>query len=57
FLNGYEGFEKDIDKAAKWFRKAEKKLKAVMILDIDNKESYQKNLELIRYKRDVAEGN
>ena len=26
-------------------------------IDIDNKEVYQKNLELVRYKRDVAEGN
>ena len=37
--------------------KAEKKIKAVMIIDIDNKPTYQKTLELIRYKRDVAEGN
>jgi hypothetical protein len=28
-----------------------------MIIDIDNKRTYQKTLELIRYKRDVAEGN
>ena len=28
-----------------------------VIVDIDNKEIYQKNLELVRYKRDVAEGN
>jgi len=28
-----------------------------MVIDIDNKETYQKNLELVRYKRDVAEGN
>ena len=28
----------------------------VMVVDIDNKETYKKNLELIRYKRDVAEG-
>ena len=32
-------------------------LNSVMIVDIDNKEIYQKNLELVRYKRDVAEGN
>ena len=36
---------------------AEKKIKSVMVIDIDNKETYQKNLELVRYKRDVAEGN
>lgn len=57
FLNGDEGFEKDKGKAARWYRKAEKKLKAVMIIDFDNKDSYQKNLDLIRYKRDVAEGS
>ena len=56
YLNGSEGFDKDLDKAARWYRKAEKKIKSVMIVDIDNKETYQKNLELVRYKRDVAEG-
>jgi len=56
YLNGAEGLEKDLDKAARWYRKAEKKIKSVMIVDIDNKETYQKNLELVRYKRDVAEG-
>tara|TARA_B100001250_G_scaffold413083_1_gene446066 strand:+ start:7433 stop:8590 length:1158 start_codon:yes stop_codon:yes gene_type:complete len=55
YLNGEEGFEKDLDKASRWYRKAEKKIKSVMVIDIDNKETYQKNLELIRYKRDVAE--
>ena len=50
-------FEKDSNKAARWYRKAEKKIKSVMVIDIDNKEVYQKNLELVRYKRDVAEGN
>ena len=56
YLNGAEGFEKDLDKSARWYRKAEKKIKSVMIIDIDNKGTYQKTLELIRYKRDVAEG-
>jgi len=60
YLNGSEGcggaFEKDLDKAAKWFRKAEKKIKSVMIIDIDNKDTYRKNLELVRFKRDIAEG-
>ena len=36
--------------------KAEKKIKSVMIIDIDNKSLYKKNLDIIRYKRDVAEG-
>lgn len=57
YLNGDDGFEKDLDESARWYRKAEKKIKSVMIIDIDNKGSYQKTLELIRYKRDVAEGN
>ena len=56
YLNGAEGFEKDLEKAARWYRKSEKKIKSVMIIDIDNKETYKKTLELIRYKRDVAEG-
>ncbi len=56
FLNGSEGFEKDLDKAARWFRKAEKKIKSVMIIDIDNKDIYKKNLDIIRFKRDIAEG-
>ena len=49
--------EKDLEESARWYRKAEKKIKSVMIIDIDKKGTYQKTLELIRYKRDVAEGN
>ena len=60
YLNGGEGcggvFEKDFEKAARWFRKAEKKIKSVMVIDIDNKDVYRKNLELVRFKRDIAEG-
>ena len=55
YLNGSEGFDKNLEKASRWYRKAEKKIKSVMVIDIDNKDTYQKNLELIRYKRDVAE--
>lgn len=57
YYNGTEGFEKNLNEAARWYRKAEKKIKAVMVIDIDNKETYKKNLDLIRYKRDVAEGD
>ena len=57
YFNGLEGFEKDLDEAAKWFRKAEKKIKSVMVIDIDNKETYKKNLEVVRYKKDVAQGD
>ena len=56
-LNGAEGFEKDLDKSARWYRKAKKKIQSVMIIDSDNKGTYQKTLDLIRYKQDVAEGN
>ena len=60
YLNGGEGcggvFEKDSEKAARWYRKAEKKIKSVMVIDIDNKDVYRKNLELVRFKRDIAEG-
>ena len=55
YLNGSDGFDKDLNQAARWYRKAEKKIKSVLVIDIDNKDIYQKNLELIRYKRDVAE--
>ena len=57
YLNGLEGFEKDSNAASKWYRKAEKKIKSAMIIDSDNKDLYKKNLDLIRYKRDIAEGN
>ncbi len=56
YLNGLEGFEKDSNAASKWYRKAEKKIKSAMIIDSDNKDLYKKNLDLIRYKRDIAEG-
>jgi TPR repeat protein len=57
YLNGLEGFEKDLGAASKWYRKAEKKIKAAIIIDSENKATYKKNIELIRYKRDIAEGN
>ncbi len=57
YLNGLEGFEKNVESASKWYRKAEKKIKAAMIIDSDNKAIYKKNIELIRYKRDIAEGD
>ena len=57
YLNGQDGFEKNMDKAARWYRKAERKIKDVKSIDIDNSAEYQRQLELIRYKRDIAEGN
>ena len=48
YLNGDEGckalLKKDLNEAAKWFRKAEKKIKSVMVIDIENKDIYRKNL-------------
>jgi tetratricopeptide (TPR) repeat protein len=57
YLNGSDGFEKDPGKASRWYRKAESKLKDVIEIDYDNKNQYERQLKLIRYKRDVAEGN
>ena len=57
YLNGTDGFKKDMDKAARWYRKAERKIKDVKSIDFDNSTEYQRQLELIRYKRDIAEGN
>ena len=56
YLNGEDGFEKDSNEASRWYRKAEKKIKSVMMVDIDNTAKYKKQLELLRYKRDVADG-
>ena len=56
YLNGLEGFEKDSNAASKWYRKAEKKIQSAMMIDSDNKDLYKKNLDLIKYKRDIAEG-
>jgi len=61
YLNGGEAcgkiFEKDLNSASKWYRKAEKKIKSAMIIDLENKATYKKNLELIRYKRDISDSN
>ena len=57
YFNGSDGFTKDFDLAARWYRKAEKKIKDVKSMDLDNEAEYQRQLELIRYKRDIAEQN
>ena len=56
YLNGSEGFEKNPEKAARWYRKAEKKIKSVMMVDIDNTDDYKKTFRQLRYKRGIAEG-
>ena len=57
YFNGTDGFTKDLDKAVRWYRKAEKKIKDVKSIDFENAAQYQRQLELIRYKRDIAEEN
>ena len=55
YFNGSDGFKKDPVEAARWYRKAEKKIKDVKSIDFENSKEYQRQLELIRYKRDIAE--
>ena len=55
YMNATNGFSKNLEKAARWYRKAEKSIKSVMMVDIDNTEKYKKTLELLRYKREIAE--
>tara|TARA_Y100000814_G_scaffold292487_1_gene271197 strand:- start:812 stop:1960 length:1149 start_codon:yes stop_codon:yes gene_type:complete len=57
YLNGVEGFDKNPSEAARYYRKAEKRVKSLMMTDIDNSNKYKKQLERVRYKRDVAEGD
>ena len=55
YFNGTDGFKKDLNLAARWYRKAEKKIKDVKSIDFENEAEYKRQLELIRYKRDIAE--
>ena len=57
YFNGSHGFTKDFELAVRWYRKAEKKIKDVKSIDFENEAEYQRQLELIRYKRDIAEQN
>ena len=57
YFNGTDGFTKDFELAVRWYRKAEKKIKDVKSIDFENESEYQRQLELIRYKRDIAEQN
>ena len=57
YFNGSDGFTKDFELAVRWYRKAEKKIKDVKSIDFENEAEYQRQLELIRYKRDIAEQN
>jgi tetratricopeptide (TPR) repeat protein len=57
YFNGTDGFTKDFELAVRWYRKAEKKVKDVKSIDFENESEYQRQLELIRYKRDIADQN
>jgi len=57
YFNGTDGFTKDLELAVRWYRKAERKIKDVKSIDFENAAEYQRQLELIRYKRDIAEQN
>ena len=55
----FSGVKKAIILAKAFFvkLKAEKKIKDVKSIDFENESEYQRQLELIRYKRDIAEQN
>jgi TPR repeat protein len=56
YLNGAEGFEKDMNEAYRWYRKAEKKIKDALIINPDESDEYKKILKQLRYKKGIAEG-
>ena len=56
YKNGTDGFEKDLTEAARWYRKAGRKIKDVMTIDYENEEKYTRQLELIQYKKNIVEG-
>ena len=56
YKDGTDGVEKDLSKAARWYKKAEKKIKDAKSIDLDNEDEYSKQLELIQYKRNYVEG-
>tara|TARA_B100000131_G_C18055083_1_gene588042 strand:+ start:188 stop:1306 length:1119 start_codon:yes stop_codon:yes gene_type:complete len=57
YFSGSDNFEKNLEEASRWYRKAEKKIKYVKSIDLDNEIKYQRQLEVIRYKRDIADSN
>ena len=54
---GKDGFEKNPFQSARWYRKAEKKFKFIMDIDLDNESTYKKYIEQLRYKRNIVENN
>ena len=56
YKDGTDRVEKDLSKAARWYKKAEKKIKDAKSIDIENEDEYSKQLKLIQYKRNYVEG-
>ena len=56
YKDGTDGFEKNLTEAARWYRKAGRKIKDAMTIDYENEEKYTKQLELIQYKKNIVEG-
>jgi tetratricopeptide (TPR) repeat protein len=54
---GKDGFEKNPSQSARWYRKAEKKFKFILDIDLDNESTYKKYIEQLRYKRNIVENN
>ena len=55
YRDGINDFPQDNNKAYSLYRKAEKKMKAAKIIDIDNSDTYNKEIEQIRYLRGTVE--
>ena len=56
YKDGTDGFEEDLTEAARWYRKAGRKIKDAMTIDFENEEKYSRQLELIQYKKNIVEG-
>ncbi len=56
YKDGTDGFEKNLTEAARWYRKAGRKIKDAMSIDYENEEKYIRQLELIQYKKNIVEG-
>jgi len=57
YLEGSNGFEKDMNEAYRWYRKAEKKIKNALIINPDESVKYKIRLKQLRYKKGIAEGD
>ena len=55
YREGINDFPQDNDQAYNLYRKAEKKMKAAKIIDIDNSDKYNKEIEKIRFLRGTVE--